>query len=640
MNNATLQKLFDSITINGMTVRNRIVMPPMDTSYGSTDHEVTEQLIEYHRRRAQGGVGLIIVEYTSVDPGGRCTATHLGIYNDHFIPGFKRLTEAVHKYGAKIALQIHHGGLKAKPEHSGGQIVAPSAIPDPYVGAVPRELTIPEIEELVEAFGQAARRTKAAGFDMVEIHGAHGYLINQFLSPWYNHRTDAYGGSFEKRLRFALEVIHRVREAVGPDFPVGIRVVGEETGGEGLTLQDTVRIAPRMVEAGVDVIHVSIGGIGAGPNLVVAPMAMDPGFNVYSAAAVKRVVDVPVITVGRINDPHLADQVLLNGNADMVAMGRAILADPDLPTKAAEGRFDEIRKCFACTDACSKWPIHCNNNPELGREAEWDLSPTEELKTVWVVGGGIAGLEAATLAARRGHRVTLFEKEEQLGGQIHPAAAPPHKGGLLNAMTSRMALLDKYGVEVRVGTAVTADMVREELPDVVILATGSRPLKPSIPGIDRPEVVQAKDVLVGKAFVGPRVAMLGGGMVGSEAAEYLADRRRDVTIIEMLDTIAGDMPTKARSFLIPRLKDLGVQMITGAKVEAITDHGVLVNIGGLQQMVDGFRSIVLALGSKPNDDLAEELKGVVKELYVVGDAKQVGRIVDATAQAADVALRI
>jgi 2,4-dienoyl-CoA reductase-like NADH-dependent reductase (Old Yellow Enzyme family)/thioredoxin reductase len=637
-NKPALTNLFEPITINGMTVRNRIVVPPMDTGYGSTAHEVTDQLIAYHRRRAEGGMGLIIVEYTSVDPGGRCTETQIGIYDDRFIPGFKRLTQAVHAHGAKIALQIHHGGLRARPQFSGGEIVAPSAIAEGYV---PRELTIPEIEALVEAFGQAARRAKEAGFDAVEIHGAHGYLINEFLSPWFNRRDDAYGGTFEKRLRFPLEVVQRVRELVGPDFPVGFRVVGEELPlGSGLTLKDTTRIAVRLQAAGVDLIHVSIGNVGPSLGRVVAPMAVDWGFNVYAAAAVKRVVDIPVIAVGRITDVHLADRIVGDGHADLVAMGRASLADPEFPQKAQEGRSDEIRRCFGCADACTQSYRHCNNNPELGRELTWHPSPAETPKAVWVIGGGVAGMEAAHLAARRGHEVTLFEKEAQLGGQIHAAAAPPHKGELLNAISNRVPLLKKYGVEVRLGTRATAEMVRQARPDAVILAAGALPQRPPIPGVDRPEVVQAKDVLTGRAFVGTRVAVLGGGMVGSETAEYLADHHRDVTVVEMLDAIAADMPRVPRAYLLHRLAQYGVEIVTGAKAEAITDHGIVVSVDGQQRLLPGFTNVVLATGSAPTNHLVEALKGEVDELYVVGDARQVARIADATAQAAEAALRV
>jgi len=573
-----LTHLFEPITINGMTLRNRIVVPPMDTGYGSTTHQVTDQLIAYHRRRAEGGMGLIIVEYTSVDPGGRCTETQIGLYDDRFIPGFKRLTGAVHAHGARIALQIHHGGLRARPQFSGGEIVAPSAIAEGYL---PRELTIPEIEALVEAFGQAARRAKEAGFDAVEIHGAHGYLINEFLSPWFNRRDDVYGGSFEKRLRFPLEVVQRVRELVGADFPVGFRIVGEELPlGSGLTLKETTRIAVRLQAAGVDLIHVSVGNVGPSLGRVVAPMAVDWGFNVYAAAAVKRVVDIPVIAVGRITDVHLADRIVGDGHADLVAMGRASLADPEFPNKAWEGRFDEIRRCFGCADACTRSYRHCNNNPELGREQSWELRPAETPKTVWVIGGGVAGMEAAHLAARRGHRVTLFEQEAQLGGQIHAAAAPPHKGELLNAISNRVPLLEKHGVEVRLGTRVTADMVRQARPDAAIVATGALPQRLPIPGIDRPEVVQAKDVLTGRAFVGTKVAVLGGGMVGSETAEYLADHHRDVTVVEMLDAIAADMPRVPRAYLLHRLAQYGVEIVTGAKAEAITELGILVTIDG------------------------------------------------------------
>jgi NADPH-dependent 2,4-dienoyl-CoA reductase/sulfur reductase-like enzyme len=492
----------------------------------------------------------------------------------------------------------------------------------------------------VEAFGQAARRAQEAGFDAVEIHGAHGYLIGEFLSPHYNRRKDAYGGTFEKRLRFPLEVVSRVREMVGPGFPVGFRLNGEELPlGQGLTLQDTTRIARRLQDASVDMLHVSISDLGVPALAVVsAPMAMDHGFNVYSASAIKRAVDIPVITVGRITDMHLAGQIVRNGHADLVAMGRASLADPEFVAKAAEGRFEEIRHCLGCTDACMDVPIRCNNNPGLGREADWDLTPTTEPKRIWVVGGGVAGLEAATLAARRGHQVTLFEKETKLGGQMHAAAAPPHKRELYYAISDRIALLDRNEVKVRTGTQVTSDMVRKGEPEALILATGANPVKPPIPGIDRPQVVLANDILVGKAFVGPRVAVLGGGMVGAETAEYLADRRREVTIIEMLDSIAADMPATPRAYLLHRLQQLGVQVITGAKVEAITDDGVLVNRDGQHSIVEGFSNYALAMGSMPNDDLLSELTGVVQDLYVAGDVRQVARIVDATSQAAEAAL--
>jgi len=636
-----LKHVFQPITIKNMTVRNRFVIPPMDTGYGSEDHEVTDQLIAYWRRRAEGGMGLIIVEYTSIDPGGRCNGTQLGIYDDGFIPGFRRLTDAVHEEGAQIALQIHHGGCRAKPEHAGGEIVAPSAFPDPGVGVVPRELSVAEIGELVDAFAQAARRAKEAGFDAVEIHGAHGYLINQFLSPWFNRREDAYGGTFEKRLRFALEVVEAVREAVGPEYPIGFRVVGEELPlGSGLRLSDTVRIAQRLEEAGVDLLHVSIGNVAPSLPAVIGPMAKDWGFNVYSAAAVKRAVSIPVITVGRITDPVLADQIVRDGHADMVAMGRASLADPEFPRKAKEGRLEEIRRCFGCADACTQSYRHCNNNPELGRELHWDVSPVNDPKDVWVVGGGVAGMEAAVVAAQRGHHVVLLEEQDKLGGQIHAAASPPHKEELLNAIANRTPLLEKYGVEVRLGTRVTRELIEEGEPDAVILATGATPAAPSIPGIDRPEVVQAKDVLTGMAFVGPKVLVLGGGMVGSETAEYLADHHREVTVVEMLETVAADMPKVPRAYLMHRLEQFGVDMLTGTKAVRIDDLGVLVETEDGRQMLEGYSNVVLATGSHSSNALEDEIEGVVPLLHVVGDARAVARISDATSQAAEAAMAI
>jgi NADPH-dependent 2,4-dienoyl-CoA reductase/sulfur reductase-like enzyme len=436
-------------------------------------------------------------------------------------------------------------------------------------------------------------------------------------------------------------VIERVRQAVGPDYPVGFRLNGEELPlGSGLTLKDTSRIAVHLQQAGIDMIHVSVGNVGPSLPLVVPPGSIERGFNVYAASAIKRVVDIPVIAVGRVTDVRLADKIVRHGHADLVAMGRASLADPDFPKKAMEGRFDEILMCLGCTDDCVRPYRHCSTNPELGREAVWSFRRAGERKTVWVVGGGVAGVEAAVLAARRGHRVTLFEQKAELGGQIHAASAAPHKGEFVNALTNRLPLLEKYRVDVRLGTRVALDMVRRGCPDAVVLATGALPQGPPIPGAERPEVVQARDVLVGDAFVGHKVAVLGGGEAGAETAEYLAHYHRDVTLIEMLDTVARDMAQATRSYLIHRLRRMGVTIITGAKVESITDLGVVVSIDGLKQLLDGFSSIVLAMGSRPDDELAEELRGVVKELHVVGDARQVGRIADATAQAAEVALGI
>jgi 2,4-dienoyl-CoA reductase-like NADH-dependent reductase (Old Yellow Enzyme family)/thioredoxin reductase len=634
-------KLFDPIRIGSMELKNRIVMPAMVTNFASDTGAVTERLVNYHIARAKGMVGLIIVEATCVESLlGRLVVNELRVDSDKFLPGLAELAEAVHLHGAKIALQIHHAGRQTTLEATEGRTpVSPSDVPyiDMYTSpgsiiAQPRSLRKEEITELVEKFGEGARRAKTAGFDAVEIHGAHGYLIGQFLSPYTNRRNDAYGGSFEGRMRFALEVIERVREKVGSDYPLSFRISADEFIEGGITLELARRIAGKLEEAGVNIIHVS-GSTGDSAQPIVAPMASPRGYLVHLAAGVKEVVGIPVITVGRINDPELAEKILEEGKADLIAMGRGLIADPQLPLKAMEGRFDEIRKCIACNYGCSRrlslgLQITCNINSEVGKEKESRITRAEKIKRVLIIGGGLAGMEAARVAALRGHRVTLFERTDELGGQFILAAKPPHKEELQNILNYLRVQMDRLGVMVRLREEVTPELVDEEKTDAIVIATGAVPYIPRIPGIENEHVSTAWAVLAGKVDPKDETAIVGGGEVGCETAEYLHDLGKRVTLVETLRDLALDMEPLNRYLLLQRLKEKKIKTLTGTTLKAVVNGGIIVSDESGERELEA-ESIVLALGAVPDNKLAQTLKGKVKQLYVIGDCMQPRRSLEA-----------
>lgn len=635
-----MMKLFQPVNIGKMELKNRLVVPPMGSGFSAPDGTVTDRLIEYHEARARGGFGLIIVEVTAIDPLGRGFPFELGIWDDKFMPGLRRMVDRIHAAGAKVAVQLHHAGRSTFSSVLGGQQpVAPSPIPDPIIREVPREMAVEEVRSLVEAYAQGARRAKDSGFDAVELHGAHGYLIAQFMSAYANKRTDEYGGDLEGFLRFPLEILQRVRELVGPDYPILFRISGDEVVAEGRTLDESVLAAKRLVGAGVDALHVSVG-VFESSHLTSAPPAMEPGFNAAAAATVKQNVSVPVIAVGRVIDPTVAEDIISSGKADLVAIGRASLADPEFAVKAAEGRDEDIVKCLSCNEGCidalmSKPPISCTQNPALGREAEYASRRAAKVKEVLVAGGGPAGLEAARTAALWGHRVTLYEKRDSLGGQALLAAMPPTKEVWLEVVRCRVKDLQRLGAEIRLGSELTPEVVRQLSPDVVIVATGSAPLLPDIPGTDRDNVVTAQDVLSG-ALVGPRVVVIGGGLVGCETADYLAQQGKDVTIVEMLRHTAQDISPGARYFLRRRLRERNVKMLTSTPVKAITDVGVVVSSDGEERTLEPVDTVVLATGARSVNDL-EAVKELVSEVYVIGDAASPGKMLQAVQQAAEVA---
>ncbi len=642
---ANLSHLFQPIKIRGMELKNRVVMAPMVTNFATEDGAVTQRLIDYLVARAWGGVGLIEVEATYVRPDGKGFRNELGIYKDDLIPGLQELTRLVHEGGAKVAVQLFHAGRQTSPAVTGTQPIAPSPLPDPSSGVVPRELTVDEIMEIEEAFVQAARRAQQAGFDAVEVHGAHGYLVNQFLSPFSNRRTDDYGGHPEGWSRFAVEIVRKIRQAVGESYPILFRMSADEYVPGGLTLAETRAIARYLQDAGVDAISVSAGNY-ASPGLIIIPtMDLERGIFVPLASGIKEVVSIPVIAVGRLHDPVIADQVIAAGHADMVALGRALLTDPGWVEKAQRGEIDEIRPCISCNQACANYllegkSVSCLVNPGVGREREFAITPTQKPKRVVVVGGGPAGLEATLVLAERGHQVTLFEEDPRLGGEFAVAALAPRKEELANALRWFIREVRRSGAEVRLGQRATADEVLKLKPDAVIVATGSRPKMPAIPGLMREKAMVARDVLMGRAMPGKHVLVAGGGAVGILTAEHLGLMDKEVTVLELTESVGGDMTADRRYWVLEDLADHDVGIITEAEISRVSDAGVHITHDGHEETIGPIDSVVLALGYEPTRTLADELQGKVPELYTIGDAVEPRSAVEAIREAAEVAYRI
>jgi 2,4-dienoyl-CoA reductase-like NADH-dependent reductase (Old Yellow Enzyme family)/thioredoxin reductase len=639
--------LFQPIEIKGLRLKNRLVVPPMGTGFAAEDGSVTERLINYHEARARGGFSLITLEVTAVDgKEGKGSGHQLSIFDDRFIPGFKKLVERVHNAGAKVGVQLYHPGRVTIPAYIGGlKPVGPSPVPDPIWRQETRELTVQDIELLVELFAQGARRAKEAGFDHVELHGAHGYLISQFMSGYANKRTDEYGGNFEGFMRFPVEIIRRIRQLVGPDFPVFFRISGDELVPLGRTIPESVEAAKRLVQEGVNVIDVSIGVMESSA-VTSAPADMEQGFNAGMAAAFKKALSVPIIVVGRINEPEIAEKIISSGKADLVAIGRQSLTDPEWPNKIAGDLKQDIVKCISCNEGCIEglaiWMrpmITCVQNLALGKEAEYASPRAAKRKKVLIAGGGPAGLEAARTAAIWGHKAILYERDKALGGQVNIGDIPPKKDIYKEVILSRTRAVKELKVEVHTGQELTPELVKKIAPDVLIIATGSKPLIPNIPGVGRENVITAAEALQG-AKVGGKVVVVGGGLVGCETADYLAQQGKEVTIVEMLRHTARDIGPAARYFLRRRMKEKGIKILTSTTVEEIADGGVKVKSGEGSQLLSPVDTVVLATGAESFNEMEPKVKGMVPEIYVIGDATKPGKIMAAVEQAADLARKL
>jgi 2,4-dienoyl-CoA reductase-like NADH-dependent reductase (Old Yellow Enzyme family)/thioredoxin reductase len=638
----SIQKLLEPIRVGNMTLKNRIVMPPMVTNYASEAGGVTSRLVSYYAARAKGGVGLITMEATNVHPQGKMFS-QLGIYDDGLIPGLARLTNELQKHGAKASIQLHHAGRNGDHAFSNTFTLAPSAIPTkiltPYrdlppvsVSSIPKQMTTRDIQETIQAFGLAARRAKAANFDAVTIHAAHGYLINQFLSPFMNLRKDAYGGSPENRARFLLEIVNEIRKQVGNDLAIITRISADEHVEGGLGIGESIEIAKMLQENGVDAID-SSAAIYESTMYNVPSAGMPLGLNTEDAAQLKRHLRIPVITVGRIPDLEFAARIIEDGKADLVAMGRPLIADPEIIKKTVEGRRDEIIPCIYCNH-CHKnisdnQNLSCSVNPQAGREDEYPIAAASKVKHVIVVGAGPSGAEASRVLAARGHKVSLYDAHPDIGGIIFVCVrALPHKGDFKRLIEYYKRQLQSLGVSMNLGKRISVKEILANNPDTVIIATGGEEIVPNIAGRNYSNVSTAIDVLEGRARLGKKVVIIGGGGTGLDLAANLASSGRKVTILEMLEDVCTDIDANLKLFLLELLHKNRAKIICGAKASKITRKGVTYLKDG-RKLVEEADSIVFAMGLRRSDKLYDSLVGKVPELYLTGDALQPGMIFEA-----------
>lgn len=622
-----LKKVFEPGKIGKLELKNRLVVSAMSSHLGNPDGTPNEEVTCYLEAKAKGGWGLIFTEDLGVTEDAGSDPIVGSLWNDSQIPAWKETVRRVHAAGGTMGAQIYHAGRERKLTAYDTYPVAPSAIKEPTVNYVPRALETEEIHELVIAYAECARRVVECGFDCVEIHGAHGYLINQFMSPFSNKRTDEYGGTLNNRMRFPLEIVEAVREAVGADFPIVFRFNTCDYVEGGIELPEAIVMAKMLENAGVDALHCT-QGMFASKQTIIAPGFIPVMNYANNVATIKDSVSIPVIGVGRYNDIYMTEAMLEDNKADFIAMARASLADPELPNKAKAGKIDEIIHCIGCDQGCTGETaignrVNCIANPHTCRETVYDLSIVDNPKKVFVAGAGVSGLSAAYGAAERGHHVTIFEATNELGGQWLAAAIPPGKTEYNSLIFNYRQIVKKYNIKLRLNTKLTKEIVEQEKPDAVILATGGTPMFLPIPGLDNRNFVKtAIEVLRGRTAYGKRVVVAGGGMTGAETAVFLAVQGCDVTMIEMAADIITDAVAQPKACLFEHIKKYGIKVHTHTKLTRVEQGTVYAEEYGEPVEFKHIDMLVNAMGVRSYNPLEEQLADCGCKVVVVGDAKK------------------
>jgi 2,4-dienoyl-CoA reductase-like NADH-dependent reductase (Old Yellow Enzyme family)/thioredoxin reductase len=641
--------LFSPIKIRGMEIRNRIEFPAMGTKMVKDEKVVTDQLINYHAARSLGGNGLNFTEVCSVYDKA-APKNFLALSDDKYIPGMKKLADAIHEGGAKAGVQLWLGGSAVLFGDQTSMVVVPSDFKvegtDYVIKAASKEI----INECIKAFGDAAKRAVEAGYDTVEFHAGHNYTPHSFLSKAFNKRMDEYGGSLENRARFLLECIKSIRENIPEDMPLFMRIdAHDDCVEDGLTIEEVIQFCKWAKEAGVDVLDVSRGNFSsAAVKYEVPPVDVPRGFNVENAARIKKETGMITVAVGRINDPEQADEIIRSGKADMVVMGRAQLADPEFCNKAKNGNVDDIVRCVGCNQGCydgftnPNAPfITCMRNPALGREAEFVINKTDNPKNVLIVGGGVAGLEAAIELKDRGHNPILCEASDSLGGQFVLAGAAPRKEEMKEAAIAMGEMAKRKGVEIKLSTPVNAEVIEDINPDEVIIAAGAEPIKLNVPGANLPHVTNSHDILAGKAKVNGDIVIIGGGLVGLEVAEYLSGNVNKITVVEMLNEVAKDLGQLRKICVMESLYHEGIKTITEAKCVEIKEKSIVIDRNGVVEEVP-CDSVIVAIGARSRN--FESISDYCKEnnipYHVIGDAVRARRALNCIEEASEVARRI